>query len=110
MKIQLARHSFRWALLSSARLMCLMGIAGILLISSDYAMAKSKAKKDQQEEVKEYVWPAPPSEPVIRFAREFRSEQVFKKAKKKSRWKDALLGEEDEQLNSDDDRGPDIDL
>jgi DNA-binding beta-propeller fold protein YncE len=43
------------------------------------------------------VWPAPPSEPVIRYLREFSSEKEFAD-QKKSNWKDALLGEDDSKF------------
>ena len=99
MSIQLTRHSLKWDLQSIARMMCVLGTASLMLLFADYAMAKSKSKKDTPVEVKEYVWPASPSEPVIKYAREFRSDKMFK-VKKKSRWKDVLLGEENEQLNS----------
>lgn len=99
MRIRFVGNSFNRVLNSSVRLMCLISAASIMLTSADIAMAKSKSKKETPEEVKEYVWPAPPAEAVIKFTREFRSDKAFK-IKKKSRWKDVLLGEEDETTNS----------
>jgi DNA-binding beta-propeller fold protein YncE len=96
MNLQFARHSFKRTFHSAIQLTCLLGLACIMLILPDDAMAASKkSKKDKKEEVKEYVWPAPPSDPVIKFVREFNSKKVFE-TKKKSSWKDKLLGKEDE--------------
>lgn len=70
--------------------------ACLLVLLPQYAEAAKKKKDVPVEEVKEMVWPPPPSEPVIRYEREFRSELDLQKKKKKSSWKDALLGKEDD--------------
>jgi len=49
-----------------------------------------------QEEEKDYVWPGPPAQPVMRWERQFRTEKEFEAEEKSSGWKDILLGEEDE--------------
>jgi DNA-binding beta-propeller fold protein YncE len=99
MKTKLAGLSSRRSFQSSTLLTCLFITASIMLMVSADATAKSKKKEVEKEEVKEYVWPAPPSEPVIKYEREIRSEQVFDKVKK-SGWKDALLGKEEEKNKS----------
>ncbi len=98
MNNQLVSESFNRVLTSSIRMLCLLGIASIMLIATDDATAKSKKKEKKQQEAKEYIWPAPPSEPVIKFEREFNSEKALVPVKK-SRWKDALLGKEDEKAS-----------
>ena len=97
MKIQLTKSSFRRILQASVRLVFVVGISSILLIASGEATAKKKTKKVETEEVKEYVWPAAPQQAVIKFTQEFNSEEDLKPAKKKSRWKDTLLGKEEEK-------------
>jgi sugar lactone lactonase YvrE len=98
MKNQLAENLIERIMPSSLQLIGLICAVSILFIASDEALAKKKTEKAETEEVKEYVWPAAPQEPVIKFVREFSSEKDLKPVKKKSRWKDRLLGEvEDEQ-------------
>ena len=86
MNIQLTKCSFErvWKPSLPAGLLATVGI--LLLVS-----ACGTAPSQPEEELADYVWPAPPSQPVIRYLREFRSE-LDVEAEKKSSWSDDLLG------------------
>ena len=61
MNIQLAGHSFNQVLKSSVRPIFLIATVSMMLLAvSEDASAKSKKNKDKKEDIKEYVWPAPP--------------------------------------------------
>ena len=89
-RLQANMHFFPGALLAAA-----MG-ALVLLLS---ACAAAPQQQQVVQEEKEYVWPAPPLQPVIKWEREFRTEKEFSSAAdEKSSWKDALLGEEEQDV------------
>ena len=96
MKIKLACLSSRHLLQSNLLFFFLLILAStLLMVSADVSAKKSKTKKVEKEETREIVWPASPSEPVVRYLREFRSESELA-TKKKSSWKDSLLGKKEE--------------
>ena len=68
-------------------------LGSLMLLFSACATAPQEVA---QEEEREYVWPGSPAQPVIRWEREFRTEKEFAVEDKKSSWKDALLGEQEE--------------
>jgi DNA-binding beta-propeller fold protein YncE len=75
------------------------GTLSVAALGSLMLLLAACAAAPQQvvQEEKEYVWPGPPLQPVIRWEREFRTEKEFStEANKNSSWKDALLGEEEE--------------
>jgi DNA-binding beta-propeller fold protein YncE len=72
------------------RMISLAGIVATMFLAGCAAPQKTEPEKD-------YVWPAAPMEPVVRFQRIFRSEVDLEK---ESSWKDALLGEEDGQFTA----------
>jgi hypothetical protein len=60
-------------------------------------LAACAAPQEVVQEEKEYVWPGPPAQPVMRWESQFRSEKEFVSDEKKSSWKDVLLGDEEEE-------------
>jgi DNA-binding beta-propeller fold protein YncE len=92
MNIQLTKYFFKRVWKSGLPFGLLATVSILLLVS-----ACGTAPSQPEEEVTDYVWPAPPSQPVIRYLREFRSE-LDVEAEKKSNWSDALLGKEQELI------------
>lgn len=79
------------------RLISICFMAFVLMVVIVGCATAPAKKPPEQETVKELVWPAPPSEPVIRYVQEHRSDARFKEGKKTS-FKDAVLGAEEENL------------
>jgi DNA-binding beta-propeller fold protein YncE len=74
------------------------GTLSVAALSSLMLLLAACAAAPQQvvQEEKDYVWPGPPAQPVMRWERQFRTEKEFTSEEKSSGWKDVLLGEEDE--------------
>jgi sugar lactone lactonase YvrE len=67
---------------------------GVMILVAACAAAPQQVA--QEEPAKDYVWPGPPAQPVIRYEREFRTEKEFSAEEESSGWKDILLGKEEE--------------
>lgn len=72
-------------------------IAAILLLAPAAAFA-GKKKDQNPAPAREFVWPAPPDEPRIKYLRSLRTDHDFEKKKKKSRWKRLLLGPQKDKV------------
>lgn len=76
-----------------------IGYLLVLLAACATAPSQEPAEETAEKEPQQLAWPAPPSEPVIKYVKEIRSDKAFKEAKGSS-WKDTLLGEEDDSSNT----------